>query len=192
MASLHSDPLIDGFKSPADLKTSGLTFRNYHFVNSSESKHCVFSQNKQQAGKLRKWKWTINLSLSSQLPSGIVGRPGTLKWLAWRFCAVLLDTIQTSFLLSGLLHSLEQYSVMHLATRSFQWCSSLSLICEEVKQETSERLHTEKVLKYAVINKSSDVFSHIIHSHVVRQWWRQATVCSFDVSIHNKLRYVSS
>lgn len=69
-----------------------------------------------------------SLSLSSQVPSGIVGRPGMLKWLFWRFCAVFLDTIQTSFLLSGLLHSLEQYSVMHLATSCFQRCSSLSLI----------------------------------------------------------------
>lgn len=92
--------------------------------------------------------WATNLSLSSQLASGIVGRPGTLKWLAWRFCAVLLDTIQTSFLLSGLLHSLEWYSVMHLATSSFQWSSSLSLICKGDKQETYETLHTGTGLKY--------------------------------------------
>lgn len=73
----------------------------------------------------------MNLSLSSQVPSGIVGRHGRLKWLFWRFCAVFLDTIHTSFLLSGLLHSLEQYSVIHLATSCFQRCSSLSLICKD-------------------------------------------------------------
>ncbi len=107
---------------------------------------------------------STHLSLSSQLPSGIVGRPGTLKWLAWRFCAVLLDTIQTSFLWSGLLHSLERYSVIHLATRSFQWSSSLSLICEEDKQDrhTTERLHTEIALKYAATNKSGVDFPPLI------------------------------
>lgn len=93
----------------------------------------IHSDKRQHEGYLKNWH--INLSLSSQLPSGIVGSPGTLKWLAWRFCAVLLDTIHTSFLLSGLLHSLERYSVMHLATSSFQWRSSLSLICQEDKQD---------------------------------------------------------
>lgn len=129
-------------------------FRNEHFVNVSPSRRSIFSQWKCSM----KENWTTNLSLTSQLPSGIVGRPGTLKWLACRFCAVLLDTIQTSFLLSGLLHSLEQYSVMHLATSCFQWSSSLSLICEGDKQETSERRRTDIVFKYAVIDKPSVFF----------------------------------
>lgn len=119
-------------------------FRKDHFVNISLSQHSIYSVRRTAEWMKRKY-WTINLSLSPQLPSGIVGRPGTLKWLAWRFCAVLLDTIQTSFLLSGLLHSLERYSVMHSATSSFQWSSSLSLICEEDKEETFERLQAESL-----------------------------------------------
>lgn len=79
----------------------------------------------------KKKQWKMNLSLSSQVPSGIVGRPGRLKWPLWRFCAVFFDTIHTSFLLSGLLHSLEKYSVMHFSTCCFQRCSSLSLICKD-------------------------------------------------------------
>lgn len=91
--------------------------------------------------KKKKKEQKMNLSLSSQIPSGIVGRPGGLKWLFWRFCAVFFDTIHTSLLLSGLLHSLEQYSVMHLATSCLQRCISPSLICKD-RWDTSSKLLT--------------------------------------------------
>lgn len=163
--------LFAALKNPRrsrDLKTSALILINNHFINISAPKHIFSCQKKQRISQLRKSKWIINLSLSSQVPSGIVGRPGTLKWLAWRFWAVLLDTIHTSFLLSGLLHSLERYSVMHLATSSFQWCNVLSLICEEVRQETSERPQTEIVSKIRCQQHVKWCFFHVIKLHDVR------------------------